>query len=138
MSANEPRSDPSNPDSAVLDAEGLAALLCISVATILTQRSRTPEKLPPPFLLRPLRWRRSTVFRWMDHQEQKEDERAKNHGARGGDTSTERHKAGASGLKGALGPARGRTASLQTRRTYRIPFLTRHYGVTSAMARLSI
>lgn len=58
-----------NPDNAILDVDGLAALLGISPATISTQRSRAPHKLPPPYLNRPLRWRRATVLLWIQEQE---------------------------------------------------------------------
>jgi hypothetical protein len=56
----------------VLDVQALADLTQIPKATILTMRSRTPEKLPPPFRQRPLRWRRQTVMSWMERQEQEE------------------------------------------------------------------
>lgn len=41
-------------DSAVLDVQGFAVLAHIPKATILTLRSRSPDKLPPPFRQRPL------------------------------------------------------------------------------------
>lgn len=56
----------------VLDVQALAELTQIPKATILTLRSRAPEKLPPPFRLRPLRWRLQTVMTWMERQEQEE------------------------------------------------------------------
>jgi hypothetical protein len=61
--------------SVVLDVQGFAVLAHIPKATILTLRSRSPDKLPPPFRLRPLRWRAETVVRWMEEQEQSELER---------------------------------------------------------------
>ena len=69
MATSSNYTDLKNPDSTILDIDGLAALLGISAASIPAQRSRSPEKLPPPFLSRPLRWRRETVVRWMDQQE---------------------------------------------------------------------
>lgn len=70
---NQPdASDLRNPNNAVLDTYGLAALLGISPASIPALRSRSPDKLPPPFLSRPLRWRRETVMRWMDEKERQE------------------------------------------------------------------
>ena len=62
-------------ESAVLDVQGFAVLAHIPKATILTLRSRSPDKLPPPFRQRPLRWRTETVVRWMEEQEQSELER---------------------------------------------------------------
>lgn len=62
-------------DLAVLDVQGFSSLAHIPKATILTLRSRSPDKLPPPFRLRPLRWRVQTVVRWMEKQEQHELER---------------------------------------------------------------
>lgn len=62
-------------ESAVLDVQGFASLAHIPKATILTLRSRSPDRLPPPFRLRPLRWRVKTVVRWMETQEQQELER---------------------------------------------------------------
>src|SRR5207244_1905017 len=47
--------------SLVLDVRGLTAMLRISPATISSMRSRNPEKLPVPFLSRPLLWRREAV-----------------------------------------------------------------------------
>lgn len=64
-----------DPLSMVLDAVGLAALLGISPATIPSLRSRNPAKLPPPFLTRPLRWRRDAVLKWMERREREEEER---------------------------------------------------------------
>lgn len=66
-----PLPDLKNPASAVLDIDGLAALLAISPASIPGQRCRSPEKLPPPYLTRPLRWRRETVVRWINEQEER-------------------------------------------------------------------
>lgn len=60
-----------NPENSILDVDGLAALLGISSASIPSQRSRSPEKLPPPYLTRPLRWRRETVVGWMKEQEER-------------------------------------------------------------------
>jgi hypothetical protein len=62
-------------ESLVLDVQGFARLARIPKATILTLRSRAPDKLPPPFRLRPLRWRTQTIVRWMEEQEQAELER---------------------------------------------------------------
>lgn len=70
-----PRADFADPNSSILDPKGLAGLLGISPATIPALRSRSPERLPPPFLTRPLRWRRETVVRWMDRRERQEEER---------------------------------------------------------------
>lgn len=70
-------SDLRNPNNPILDVYGLAALLGISSASIPALRSRTPEKLPPPYLSRPLRWRRETAVRWMDEQERREAIRIK-------------------------------------------------------------
>jgi hypothetical protein len=71
-SGSLPESDPNSP---ILDLVGLAALLRISPASIPSLRSRTPERLPPPFFNRPLRWRREGVLRWMERKEQAEVER---------------------------------------------------------------
>lgn len=68
-SAPDPSGNRKNPDNAILDVDGLAALLGISPTTIPTQRSRAPHKLPPPYLTRPLRWRRTTVLLWIQEQE---------------------------------------------------------------------
>ena len=65
----DPFGNRKSPDNAILDVDGLAALLGISPATIPTQRSRAPHKLPPPYLTRPLRWRRETVLLWIQEQE---------------------------------------------------------------------
>lgn len=67
--------DFANPNSPTLDPKGLAHLLGISPATIPALRSRNPERLPPPYLTRPLRWRRETVVRWMERRERQEEER---------------------------------------------------------------
>lgn len=75
-SDDTPEQDLRNPANAVLDINGLAALLGISAQSIPAQRSRTPHKLPPPFLTRPLRWRREAVVQWMQKQEQMEVARA--------------------------------------------------------------
>lgn len=69
------QADFANPDSPILDPKGLAHLLGISPATIPALRSRNPERLPPPYLSRPLRWRRETVVRWMERRERVEEER---------------------------------------------------------------
>lgn len=74
-SENQP-TDLSNPKNPILDCHGLAALLGISVLSIPTQRSRSPHKLPPPYLTRPLRWRRTTVVLWMEKQERAEQDKA--------------------------------------------------------------
>lgn len=74
-SSPQPAAASRTSDSAVLDVQGLASLTQIPKATILTLRSRSPERLPPPFRLRPLRWRTQTVVRWMEKQEQSELER---------------------------------------------------------------
>jgi len=66
---------PNDLESAVLDVHAFARLAHIPKATILTLRSRSPDKLPPPFHLRPLLWRAQTVVRWMEKQEQTELER---------------------------------------------------------------
>lgn len=63
------------PSKDVLDVQGLAALTHIPKATILTLRSRAPDKLPPPFRTHPLLWRTRTVVTWMEKQEQQEMER---------------------------------------------------------------
>lgn len=65
-----------DPDNPILDSDGLAALLGISAASIPSIRSRSPEKLPPSYLRRPLRWRRETVMRWIQEQEEKARKRA--------------------------------------------------------------
>lgn len=65
-----------NPTNAVLNVHGLAALLGVSAQSIPAQRSRTPHRLPPPFLARPLRWRREAVVQWMQKQEHMEVARA--------------------------------------------------------------
>lgn len=75
-SDDTPEQDLRNPSNAVLDIHGLSALLGISAQSIPAQRSRTPHKLPPPFLTRPLRWRREAVVEWMRKQEQLEVARA--------------------------------------------------------------
>lgn len=66
-----PQLDLTNPNSPILDIDGLAALLAISPASIPARRSRTPERVPPPYLSRPLRWRRETVLRWITEQEER-------------------------------------------------------------------
>ena len=76
---NKPLTNNPAPDaefiSPVLSLLDLAALLRISPATIPSMRSRNPEKLPVPFLSRPLRWRREAVLRWMEQREREEQER---------------------------------------------------------------
>lgn len=62
----------------VLDVAGLASLLSIPESTILTLRSRAPERLPPPFRTRPLRWRVGTAVEWMAREEQVEAARIAN------------------------------------------------------------
>ncbi len=62
----------------VLDVAGLASLLRIPESTILTLRSRAPERLPPPFRTRPLRWRVGTAVEWMAREEQVEAARIAN------------------------------------------------------------
>ena len=62
----------------VLDVAGLSLLLHIPESTILTLRSRAPERLPPPFRTRPLRWRAGTAVEWMAHEEQVEAARIAN------------------------------------------------------------
>lgn len=62
----------------VLDVAGLALLLRIPESTILTLRSRAPERLPPPFRTRPLRWRAGTAVEWMAREEQVEAARIAN------------------------------------------------------------
>ena len=61
-----------DPMGEILGPIGLAALLGISPSTIPSLRSRDPHKLPPPYLTRPLRWRREGVLRWMESREQAE------------------------------------------------------------------
>lgn len=56
----------------VLDRAGLADLLGVSAESIKQMRSRNPLALPPPFMNRPLRWRREAVLRWMERREQEE------------------------------------------------------------------
>lgn len=73
--STQKRSTTSDPSSPVLDPHGLAALLGISAASIPSFRSRNPEKLPAPFLSRPLRWRREAVLRWIEQREREEAER---------------------------------------------------------------
>lgn len=58
-----------DPMGEILGPVGLAALLGISPSTIPSLRSRDPHKLPPPYLSRPLRWRREGVLRWMESRE---------------------------------------------------------------------
>ncbi len=76
---NKPLTSGPAPDaeliSPVLSLRDLAALLQISPATIPSLRSRNPEKLPVPFLSRPLRWRREAVVRWMEQREREEQAR---------------------------------------------------------------
>lgn len=62
----------SDPMGEILGPLGLAALLGISPNTIPSLRSRDPQKLPPPYITRPLRWRREGVLRWMEAREQAE------------------------------------------------------------------
>jgi predicted DNA-binding transcriptional regulator AlpA len=73
---DKPSSDLKDPSNPLLDCEGLAALLGISPASIASIRSRSPQRLPPPYLGRPLRWRRETVLSWMSAQEAKAQQRA--------------------------------------------------------------
>lgn len=47
----------------------VSALLGLSPATLLTLRCRAPERLPPSWRSRPLRWRRKTVLKWIEEQE---------------------------------------------------------------------
>ncbi len=69
----------------VLDVAGLASLLRIPASTILTLRSRAPDRLPAPFRTRPLRWRAGTAVEWMAREEQVETARiASLRRARGG------------------------------------------------------
>lgn len=68
-SSVDPSGNLKSPDNTILDVDGLAALLGISPATIPAQRSRTPHKLPPPYLSRPLRWRREAVLLWIQERE---------------------------------------------------------------------
>lgn len=60
----------------ILDVAALAAKLGISISSLRARRARDPNSLPPPFLRRPLRWRRATVARWMDQAEHAEGARA--------------------------------------------------------------
>jgi hypothetical protein len=59
----------------VLDREALAALIGISAEGVKQMRSRNPLGLPPPFMTRPLRWRREAVIRWMEQREREESDR---------------------------------------------------------------
>lgn len=82
--AETPVSDRATIRVDVLDVAGLAELLRIPESTILTLRSRAPERLPPPFRTRPLRWRAGTAIAWMAREEQAEAARiARLHRGRG-------------------------------------------------------
>lgn len=61
--------------SEMLDLAALSALLQLSPATILTQRTRSPERVPPAWRSRPLRWRRDAVLQWLIEQEKEEQRR---------------------------------------------------------------
>lgn len=64
-----------NPASDMLDVAGLSILLGLSPATVLTLRARAPDRVPPPWRTRPLRWRREAVMRWLADQENREQRR---------------------------------------------------------------
>ena len=51
------------------DSAEVSQLLGVSPATLLTLRCRAPERLPPSWRSRPLRWRRKTVLKWIEDQE---------------------------------------------------------------------
>jgi len=69
-------SDPyDDPNSPVLSLIGLARYLGLPHATLKAARSRSPDSLPPPYHRRPLRWRRSTVDRWLTDREREEEQR---------------------------------------------------------------
>lgn len=72
-------------ETEALDVAAFAMLTLIPKATVLTLRSRSPERLPPPFRQRPLRWRRQTVVQWMKDEESHEIDRIARliHGVRG-------------------------------------------------------
>lgn len=59
----------------MLDLAALSALLKLSPATILTQRTRAPDRVPPAWRSRPLRWRRDAVLQWLIEQEKEEQRR---------------------------------------------------------------
>lgn len=64
-------------DDEVINLAGLASMLDISPATILTLRSRDPQRLPAPWRTRPLRWLRGDVLAWMRAQAEAEAEAAR-------------------------------------------------------------
>ncbi|WP_299687919.1 hypothetical protein [Hydrocarboniphaga sp.] len=68
-------SAPKSNESETLDVDAFAVLTLIPKATVLTLRSRSPDRLPPPFRQRPLRWRRQTVVQWMKDEEKHEIDR---------------------------------------------------------------
>lgn len=53
----------------MLDLTGLSEMLGLSPSTILTLRTRAPDRVPTPWRTRPLRWRRTTVHEWIREQE---------------------------------------------------------------------
>jgi predicted DNA-binding transcriptional regulator AlpA len=59
-------------DDEVIDLARLASMLGLSPATILTLRSRDPERVPPAWRTRPLRWVRGEVSRWLRAQAEAE------------------------------------------------------------------
>lgn len=56
----------------MLDLSGLSEMLGLSPNTILTLRTRSPDRVPTPWRTRPLRWRRATVHEWIREQELEE------------------------------------------------------------------
>ena len=55
----------------VFDTAGLAELLGTTPNAVIQRRLKDASKVPPPFCLRPLMWRREAVFCWMKDQEQR-------------------------------------------------------------------
>jgi hypothetical protein len=70
MTSGSPSNNPE-----MLDLAALSALLQLSPATILTQRTRAPDRVPPAWRSRPLRWRRDAVMDWLIKQEREEQRR---------------------------------------------------------------
>ena len=68
-------SAPNSSTPEMLDLAALSALLHLSPATILTQRTRAPDRVPPAWRSRPLRWRRDAVLQWLIEQERQEQRR---------------------------------------------------------------
>jgi hypothetical protein len=71
-----PSGQPADKSPEALGINEAADLLGITVSSLRARRARDPASLPPPYLNRPLRWRRSTVLSWMTHTEQAEADRA--------------------------------------------------------------